>query len=159
MMKKQKDDQGRRFLVVNGPNLNLLGEREPSVYGRVTLGEIEMACRAWGTGHGVDVSCFQSNSEGALLDFLHAERGTATGVVLNPAAYTHTSVALRDGVAALTIPVVEVHLSNPGARESFRAKSLIAPVTRGTIAGFGPQGYLLALEALEAMTSGVGWWP
>ncbi len=142
-----------RFLVINGPNLNLLGEREPAIYGTVTLGEIEASCRAWGDRHGREVLCFQSNAEGALLDFLHAERHHAAGAVLNAAAYTHTSVALRDGVSALRMPVIEVHLSNVAAREPFRAVSLLAPVVRGTISGLGPLGYLLALDALAAMES------
>jgi 3-dehydroquinate dehydratase-2 len=142
-----------RFLVVNGPNLNLLGEREPAIYGAVTLDEIESACRAWGEEHGVPVCCFQSNAEGALLDFLQAERHRASGAVLNAAAYTHTSVALHDGVRALPFPVIEVHMSNVAAREPFRAVSLIAPVARGTITGLGALGYLLALEALRTMTA------
>lgn len=141
------------FLVVNGPNLNLLGEREPSIYGSISLSEIEEACRSWGKRQGREIRCFQSNAEGALLDFLHENRRNAAGAVLNGAAYTHTSIALRDCVRAIGIPVIEVHLSNVAAREPFRATSLLAPVARGTISGLGPRGYLLALDALLALES------
>ena len=140
-----------RFLVVNGPNLNLLGEREPAIYGAVTLDEIESACRAWGEEHGVPVCCFQSNAEGALLDFLQAERHRASGAVLNAAAYTHTSVALHDGVRALPFPVIEVHMSNVAAREPFRQKNLFSDIAVGTILGLGPYGYILGIEALHAL--------
>ena len=137
-----------RIDVVHGPNLNLLGEREPEVYGRTTLAEINARLQALGKELGADVHCFQSNHEGALIDYLHAQRAAADAFILNPAGYTHTSVALRDAVAAVQKPVVEVHLSNTQARETFRKSSLIAAVAAGRIEGFGVGGYELALRAL-----------
>jgi 3-dehydroquinate dehydratase-2 len=138
------------ILLVNGPNLNLLGEREPDLYGRTSLGEIEAlvrdACAAWN----VEVKAFQSNHEGAIVDFLQEHRRGAKGVVVNPGAYTHTSYAIRDCLKALGVPVVEVHLSNVHAREEFRRTSVIAPVCRGQIVGLGMRGYLLAAEWLCA---------
>ena len=136
------------FLVVNGPNLNLLGEREPSIYGSISLSEIEEACRSWGKRQGREIRCFQSNAEGALLDFLHENRRNAAGAVLNGAAYTHTSIALRDCVRAIGIPVIEVHLSNIHQREEFRHTSVLAPVAMGQICGLGVESYLAALEAI-----------
>ena len=136
------------FLVVNGPNLNLLGEREPSIYGSISLSEIEEACRSWGKRQGREIRCFQSNAEGALLDFLHENRRNAAGAVLNGAAYTHTSIALRDCVRAIGIPVIEVHLSNIHQREEFRHTSGLAPVAMGQICGLGVESYLAALEAI-----------
>jgi 3-dehydroquinate dehydratase-2 len=136
-------------LVLHGPNLNLLGLREPGVYGHLTLEEIDR--RLVENGHALDlgVRSFQSNHEGALLDQLHEARGWARGVVINAGAYTHTSIALRDAIRAVQIPVVEVHLSNTQAREDFRHTSLIAPVCVGSIAGFGWRSYLLGLQALK----------
>jgi 3-dehydroquinate dehydratase-2 len=138
------------ILVVNGPNLNLLGEREPEVYGRTTLAEIEAlvrdACKAWG----LSVKAFQSNHEGALVDFLQEHRRSARGVVLNPGALTHTSYVLRDCVKSIQAPVIEVHLSNVHAREEFRSRSVVAPACRGQITGLGMRGYLLAAEWLCA---------
>ncbi len=139
-----------RVLVLNGPNLNLLGAREPAVYGRTTLAEIERALAAHADALGLDVECHQSNHEGALLDLLHGAMGRCAGVVFNPGAYTHTSIALRDAVAGIALPVVEVHLSNTEAREDFRKVSHVGAVCLGRIMGFGPQGYLLALDALRA---------
>jgi 3-dehydroquinate dehydratase-2 len=143
------------FAVLNGPNLNLLGEREPGIYGRHTLSDVEDLCRKWADAHNVSVEFFQSNHEGELIDRLQALRKSVSGVVFNPGGYTHTSVALRDCIAAIDIPVVEVHLSNPAAREPFRQISLIAPVAAGSIAGFGIRGYLLALEGLYLDVRGV----
>lgn len=138
----------KKALVLHGPNLNLLGEREPQVYGSLTLDEINRRLIEAGREWNLEVSCFQSNHEGELIDALHTARSTVQGVVFNPAGYTHTSVALRDAVAAISIPVIEVHLSNPAAREDFRHVSLLAPVCRGTIAGFGWRSYWLGLLAL-----------
>lgn len=140
-----------KILVLDGPNLNLLGEREPEVYGRTTLADIhgQLARRAQELGAIIDT--FQSNHEGALIDRLHAARGQYDGVIFNPGAFTHYSIALRDAVAACGLPTVEVHLSNTQAREDFRHRSVIAPVASGQIAGFGPLSYRLALEALVAM--------
>ena len=139
----------RRVVVLNGPNLNLLGTREPHIYGTATLADVETWCAERAAAHGLEVSCMQSNHEGALVDALQAAGADAdvVGVVLNAAAYTHTSVALHDAVRAISVPVIEVHLSNPHARDAFRHRSLVGQAARGTIAGFGAMSYLLALEA------------
>ena len=142
------------ILVLNGPNLNLLGTREPGIYGHTTLAEIEAACVAHGRTLGLEVQCAQSNHEGALVDHLHAARGAMAGVVLNAGAYTHTSVALRDAISATGLPVIELHLSNTHARESFRHVSFLAPVCIGVIQGFGARGYPLAITALHGHLTG-----
>jgi 3-dehydroquinate dehydratase-2 len=133
---------------LHGPNLNLLGTREPEIYGSMTLQEINTKLIELGKSLGVDIKCQQSNHEGTLIDALHDGRTWADGVVFNPGGYTHTSVALRDAITAIGIPVIEVHLSNVYAREEFRRQSLISPVCRGKISGLGWKSYALALRAL-----------
>jgi len=137
-----------KILVLHGPNLNLLGTREPGVYGSLTMQDINTRLIELGKALGAEVTCQQSNHEGVLIDALHDARTWAAGVVFNPGAYTHTSVALRDAVAAIGIPVVEVHLSNVYAREEFRHKSLLSAVCKGKISGFGWMSYALGLRAL-----------
>jgi 3-dehydroquinate dehydratase-2 len=138
----------RQVLLLHGPNLNLLGTREPETYGSTTLEEINQRATAHGAAQGVELRARQSNHEGELIDALHDARTWAGGVVFNPGAYTHTSVALRDAISAIMIPVVEVHLSNVHAREPFRHVSMLAPVCLGQISGFGWRSYLLGLDAL-----------
>ncbi|MEO9464235.1 type II 3-dehydroquinate dehydratase [Sulfitobacter pontiacus] len=138
------------ILILNGPNLNLLGTRQPEVYGKTTLADVEALCREKAKTLGFDVAFEQSNHEGALIDLIHAAKGKHSGIVLNAGAYTHTSIALMDAIASVELPVVEVHLSNIHAREEFRHRSYIAPVALGQICGFGAQGYLMALDALKA---------
>ena len=140
-----------RVLVVHGPNLNLLGTREPEVYGPLTLVEIDARIAREAEVLGIQVRSVQHTSEGAIVDELHAAAGVVEGIILNPAAYTHYGYALRDAIAAIGTPTVEVHLSNPSAREEFRRRSVVAPVCRGTIAGFGVESYCLALRALAAL--------
>lgn len=140
------------ILVLNGPNLNLLGTREPEIYGADTLDDIAAMLEDHGRALGIEVDLRQSNHEGHLIDWLHeANALPAKAVILNPGGFTHTSVALHDAVKAIGVPVIEVHLSNPHAREPFRHKSLVSPVARGTIAGFGARSYLLALDAAAAI--------
>ena len=136
-----------RILFLNGPNLNLLGQREPEVYGRATLADIEAKVRARAKALKADVDFRQSNLEGELVGWIQQAKGKFEVIVLNAAAYTHTSVALRDAISAVGIPTIEIHLSNVHAREEFRHKSLIAPVCCGQIVGFGVNSYVLAVEA------------
>lgn len=136
------------ILILNGPNLNLLGTRQPEVYGFETLSDVEKKCKTHAQALEVEISCLQSNHEGALIDALHAARTKFQGVVLNAGAYTHTSVALMDAISSVSLPVIEVHLSNIHAREAFRHKSYISPVALGQICGFGSHGYILAIDAL-----------
>ncbi|MBN9690896.1 MAG: type II 3-dehydroquinate dehydratase [Verrucomicrobia bacterium] len=143
-----------RILFLNGPNLNLLGTRQPEVYGRLTLADLEAMIRRRAEAAEVIVEFRQSNHEGQLVDWLHEARGQFAAVVLNAGAYTHTSVALRDAITAIEIPVIEIHLSNVHAREEFRHQSMIAPVCRGQITGFGAVSYFLGLEAAVLLVEG-----
>ncbi|WP_137133059.1 type II 3-dehydroquinate dehydratase [Rhizobium sp. FY34] len=143
----------KTIFVLNGPNLNMLGKREPGIYGGKTLADIEADCISAGAALGFSVECFQSNHEGVLVDRLHEASDRAIGVVINPGAYGHTSIALHDAIRAIAVPVVEVHISNIHAREEFRHKSMIAAAAKGMICGLGPFGYVLALHALRDITS------
>ncbi len=137
-----------KILIVNGPNLNLLGTREPEVYGTLTLEKINAELEILAKELGVELEFFQSNVEGEIVNAIQAARGDCAGIVINPAAYTHTSVAIRDAISAVSLPAVEIHISNVHAREEFRKNSLIAPVCVGQIAGFGLDSYRLAMLAL-----------
>lgn len=138
----------RRILLVNGPNLNLLGTREPEVYGRDTLADVERLVTVTAREHGIDVRAMQSNHEGALIDAIQSAREDCQAIIINPAAYTHTSIALRDALTAVQVPVAEVHLSNVHGRESFRHHSYISPIASFVIAGCGIQGYQFAVQRL-----------
>jgi 3-dehydroquinate dehydratase II len=142
------------IFVLNGPNLNLLGVREPEIYGRTTLADIEKKVVAQAKKHGLAVVCRQTNHEGELVDWIQEARTASSGVILNAGAYTHTSVAVHDALRALDTPVVEVHLSNPQAREDFRHHSFVSLAATGTIAGFGAHGYVLAVDALANLIEG-----
>jgi len=141
--------KARAILVLHGPNLNLLGTREPEIYGRSTLAEVDRAIQRHAKSRHIRVECRQSNSEGQLIDWVQgADREGFGGIVMNPGAFTHYSIALRDAVSAIRVPVVEVHLSNVHGREEFRRHSVIAPAARGQISGFGATSYLLGIDAL-----------
>jgi 3-dehydroquinate dehydratase-2 len=142
----------KTIFVLNGPNLNALGKREPGIYGGKTLADIEADCKAAGLELGLEVDFRQSNHEGVLIDWLHEAGEKAAGVAFNAGAYTHTSVGLHDAIRAISVPVIEVHISNVHAREEFRHKSMIAPAVKGVICGFGPLSYILALQALKNIT-------
>ena len=138
--------------VLNGPNLDLLGTRQPEIYGRATLADVEELCRQTAQRHGLDVEFRQSNHEGELVDWIHqAHKENAAGLIINGAAYTHTSIAIQDALAGIDTPVIEVHISNIHARESFRRRSYISSVARAVICGFGIQGYALAISGLAVM--------
>jgi 3-dehydroquinate dehydratase-2 len=150
----------RKILVLNGPNLNLLGLREPAVYGSATLADVEALCRETAARHGMAVECLQSNHEGVLVDTLQAagrrvKAGELVGVVFNPGAYTHTSVALHDAIKGAEVPVIEIHISNVHAREAFRHHSYVSPAALGIVIGFGIHGYALAIEGLLRKTGAV----
>ena len=136
------------LLLLNGPNLNLLGQREPGIYGRDTLASIEAALTAEASEHGAQLDCFQSNFEGALVERIHQAMGLSQGILINAGAYTHTSIALRDALAGVAIPYVELHLSNTHAREPFRHRSYLAERAVGVVCGFGATSYSLALQGL-----------
>ncbi len=147
----------KKVLVLNGPNLNLLGQREPAVYGRETLDDVHRLCAEAAARLGVAVQCLQSNHEGQLIDWLHQAgreqaQGSLLGVVMNPGAYTHTSIALHDAIKGADVTLIEVHLSNVHTRETFRHHSYVSPVARGIIIGLGVQGYALAIEALVGVS-------
>ena len=143
----------KKILVLHGPNLNLLGTREPEIYGKQTLADIDAAARKKGESLGVSVETFQSNHEGALVDRIQQAAGDCSGIIINPGAYTHTSIALLDALLAAGLPVIEVHLSNIHRRESFRQQSYTARAATGIIAGLGAAGYLLAMEAMAELIS------
>lgn len=147
-------DSPSRIVVANGPNLNLLGTREPGLYGSATLADVETLCTQTGQRLGLEIDFMQSNHEGALVDAIQAARGTAQGIVINPAAYTHTSVAIADALRAVELPVVEVHISNVHAREEFRKHSYVSPVAAAVIAGAGVEGYRYAIEHLASLLEG-----
>jgi 3-dehydroquinate dehydratase-2 len=141
----------RLVFVLNGPNLNMLGRREPGIYGGKTLADIEQDCRDAAAGLGVEVDCRQSNHEGVLVDWIQEAGDSAAALIVNPGAYSHTSIAIHDAIRAVApLPVAEVHLSNIHAREAFRHHSMVSPVATGVICGFGPQGYVMALHAVAA---------
>lgn len=141
----------KKVLLLHGPNLNLLGEREPNIYGRTTLERLNSQLLQQGAVLGFELTIHQSNHEGVLIDLLHDARAWASGVIINPGGYTHTSVAIRDAIAAISLPVIEVHLSNIHAREEFRRRSITGEVCTGVISGFGTQSYVLALHALASL--------
>ncbi|VAW02349.1 3-dehydroquinate dehydratase II [hydrothermal vent metagenome] len=139
----------KSILILNGPNLNLLGQRQPEVYGSTTLADIERLCQAKADALGLTIEFAQSNDEGVMIDLIHQARGRHVGIILNAGAYTHTSVALMDAISSVELPVIELHLSNIHAREDFRHTSYIAKVALGVICGFGASGYPMAIEALN----------
>ncbi len=142
------ENSAKRILVLNGPNLNLLGTREPEIYGHETLEDVEALCRTAAARAGYDLEFVQSNHEGVLIDAIHAARGTAAGIVFNPGAFTHTSVALADAISGVQLPVIEVHISNVHKREAFRHHSYISPVAASIIVGAGVNGYVLGVQQL-----------
>ena len=151
MAKKHNKTKALPIHILNGPNLNLLGSREPDIYGKTTLAGIEKACRARAKAHGFSILFDQSNKEGELVEMIQRARTASSAVIINAAAYTHTSVAVLDALKMLAVPAIEVHLSNPARRENFRHTSYAAMGATGTIAGFGPNSYLLAIDAVAAL--------
>ena len=146
-----------RILVINGPNLNMLGKRDKEIYGDKTLAEIDSLMKKQGEDLAMEVVTFQSNSEGALIDFIQEQADSAAGIIINPGALTHYGFSLRDALADTKLPIIEVHLSNIYAREEWRAQSVIAPIAKGQISGLGWRGYIAALRALVAELRGEGW--
>jgi 3-dehydroquinate dehydratase-2 len=144
----------RLIFVLNGPNLNLLGKRQPHIYGHETLADVEAQCRSVAAVHGLDIRFHQSNREYEIIDWIHEAREIAAGIVINPAAFTHTSVAILDALNTFDHPIIEVHISNVHKREEFRHHSYVSSVASGVIAGFGTQGYLLALQRMATLTEG-----
>jgi len=137
-----------KVLIIHGPNLNLTGKREQEIYGTATLDDINTGIKEWADNNNFDVDIFQSNHEGAIIDKIHSAKGETDYIIINPGALTHYSYAIRDAVAGIEIPTIEVHISNIYAREIFRSNSVITPVCKGQISGFGPKSYMLALESL-----------
>lgn len=142
------------LLVLNGPNLNLLGTREPATYGHESLGDIAALCQRTGAAHGLDIDFRQTNHEGQLIDWIHQARGRCAGILINPAAWTHTSVAIRDALAAVELPVIEVHLSNVHKREDFRHHSFVSAIAVGVIAGLGSDGYRAGIQHFAQLLKG-----
>lgn len=143
------EEEMKKALLINGPNLNMLGKREPDVYGKTTLEEIENMLTEKARTKGIELTCKQSNHEGDIIDWLHEAEGNVDAVIINPGAFTHYSYAIRDAIAAISVDVIEVHISNIHNREAFRQHSVIAPVSKGQIVGFGIKGYELALEVVK----------
>lgn len=154
MAKNTSKSKPLPIYIINGPNLNLLGMREPEIYGRTTLGEIEELCADRAKNHGLGIVFLQSNKEGELVEFLQEARSMASGVIINAAGYTHTSVAILDALQMLNPPVIEVHLSNPARREEYRHLSYVAKAATGSITGLGVNSYLLAIDAVAGILSG-----
>lgn len=146
----------RLIYVLNGPNMNLLGQREPQIYGHETLADVEAACRAEGAALGLEVKCLQSNAEHQIIDWVHEARETAGGIVINAAAFTFTSITILDALLTCECPIIEVHITNIHRREPFRQHSYISSAASGVMAGFGTQGYLLALQRLARLLDGAG---
>ncbi|MEJ2038762.1 MAG: type II 3-dehydroquinate dehydratase [Desulfosarcinaceae bacterium] len=155
MSDSQSEQKSPAILVIHGPNLNMLGLREPEIYGSTGLAEIDAGLKAFGEKLGLRVSAFQANSEGAIIDAIQSARSSIAGLIINPAGYTHTSVAIRDALLLLEVPIIEVHLSNIHKRENFRHRSITAGAATGQVMGLGPQGYSLALQAIAGLISAV----
>jgi 3-dehydroquinate dehydratase-2 len=146
-----------KVLILNGPNLNMLGQREVEIYGGETLAEIEAACRSRAAGYAMEIDFRQSNGEAQLVDWIQEARGAVQGIIINAGAYTHTSIAILDALKMVDMPIIEVHLSNIYAREEFRQKSVVAPIARGQISGLGWRGYIAALRTMVAELRGTVW--